>query len=85
MNMEYHTLVFDTEVGEEDVRVFEQCEGVVGVSGYSNAVNIYYKNPLGKQEVMALLAVVHCLKEFGINLVSTDIDEMHASIYPEIY
>lgn len=73
--MECVTLVFDVEIQKEDLALYEGCEGVAGVSGYGNVVNVYYKSGMSKQETDSLLQAVFEHKMLGANLLSSDLDE----------
>lgn len=71
--MHQHTLVFDTELGTEDIAIYENCAGVVGLAAYENVLNIYYEHPPGRQELRSLAeaCVAHSFE--GVSLVGDDL------------
>lgn len=66
--MRQHTLIFDMDIGLEDIELFERCTGVMGVAAYQNVLNIYYQHPLGERERRSLEDAMIAHGLFGMSV-----------------
>lgn len=69
--MKYISMVFDEDIDKNQLALFENVPGCVGVSAYKNTLNMYFKM-LTRNTLFQLAIVLHAyLAKEGNNLMIT--------------